>query len=440
MTNSILDQDGRKLETSCSKSSSPSKTIDSSTASDKCVESEKLNCILFIDTEEPTNAADILFENDKEKMVEVPCEDNANHSHPSLEFAPFFFLIQNHPVLLNWSRLLYRFRWKMSYPLQRNFFGSRYLSKFGIYLTFGEILFMMPLIGATVGGMLYTAFYPSVMKSGRMSRFLVISAFLLAQRNSYVTFIFGLSVDRAIFYHKASGRLAFLVGILHTITYVLDPHQQQFHQNHLLFGAFNEPKCISGSILLILTLLLSMSSLPWIRHLFFEVFYYVHLLCIAGIVVCTLFHSGILVPILILGTWGFDLFIRSVIMARVKNSREAKLFTVSDSVTEICIQKTKQFSYNPGQYMYISIPEISWTQWHPFSIASAPNEDSIKFYVRKAGDWTNSLFELASSKSTIDILVEGPYGSLSVDIMSDNKYRSVMLLSGGIGGKILTTS
>lgn len=437
MSNSSIIHKDEDLEKSHAKNASPARTINSYIESEKCFDSGTLNCNRLKDSEEPTNPNDFFFDSEKEKNSEKPCDDNTNKPHPALEFAPFYFLIQNHPAILEWARLLYHIRWIMSYPFQRNICGSRFLSKFGIYITFGEVLFMIPLIGATVGGVLYTALYPNVMSSGQMSRFLVISSFLLAQRNSYVTFLFGLSVDRAIFYHKASGRLALLGGILHGISYTLDPDQKQMHHHQVLFGAFDGSMCISGSILLILLLLLTMSSLPWIRSKVFEVFYYTHLLCIGGILVCTLFHSGILVPILILGTWGFDLFVRSVIMARVKNAREAKVSTISDSVTEICIQKTKKFSYNPGQYIYIAIPEISWTQWHPFSIASAPNEDTVKLYVRKAGNWTNALFELASSKSTIDVLVEGPNGSLSVDILGDHSYRSVMLLSGGIGGESL---
>jgi predicted ferric reductase len=370
-------------------------------------------------------------------LVDEFDSSNVNLPHPSLEFIPFYCLIQQCPIVLGLTRLVYRLRWSMSYPLQHNMCLTRILSKIGIYATFGEAFLAIPLVGLAIGGVIYTAFHPSVQKSGQMSRLLVLSAFFLAQRNSYVTFLLGLPVDRAIFYHKASGRLALLIGILHTLTFVLDPYQRHVHSKDIIYGAFSGAKCVSGSVLLILLLVLTMSTLPWIRKNLFEFWYVVHLVCIGGIVVGAFYHSGIMVPILVLVSWGFDVFFRSVVMARIRNPRQANVATISDSVTVICISKTKTFSYNPGQYVYIAIPAISWTQWHPFSIASAPNDDTVKLYVRKAGNWTSALFELARSKTTIDVFIEGPYGSLKVDVMGNHEYKSMLLISGGIGGKIL---
>jgi predicted ferric reductase len=102
---------------------------------------------------------------------------------------------------------------------------------------------------------------------------------------------------------------------------------------------------------------------------------------------------------------------------------------------EISFPKTAEFAYNPGQYIYLAIPEISWLQWHPFSFSSSPNQKVVRLHIRRAGNWTSSLFELAQKQTEVSMLVEGPYGNLSVDIMGDRKYKNIMLISGGIGGK-----
>jgi NAD(P)H-flavin reductase len=59
----------------------------------------------------------------------------------------------------------------------------------------------------------------------------------------------------------------------------------------------------------------------------------------------------------------------------------------------------------------------------------------VTLHIRKAGNWTTAIFELAKKKSEVEMLLEGPYGNLSVDIMVDRKYKNILLISGGIGRK-----
>lgn len=82
--------------------------------------------------------------------------------------------------------------------------------------------------------------------------------------------------------------------------------------------------------------------------------------------------------------------------------------------------------------MKIAVPKISIFQWHPISISSSPHQHYVTLHIRTRGSWTRRLHALARKKSEISILLEGPYGSLSVDLTS-SRYSMVMLLSGGIG-------
>lgn len=82
--------------------------------------------------------------------------------------------------------------------------------------------------------------------------------------------------------------------------------------------------------------------------------------------------------------------------------------------------------------MKIAVPELSIFEWHPISLSSSPHQQYATLHIRKRGTWTTSLHKLAREKKDIAILLEGPYGSLAVDLMS-NRYAMVMLLSGGIG-------
>jgi ferric-chelate reductase len=262
-----------------------------------------------------------------------------------------------------------------------------------------------------------------------MSRYAIILALVFAQRNSYLTLVLGMAVDRGLEFHKISGYVAFLTGLFHTYSYCVDDHHQ--------LGPFEGSINLSGTGILVLMNIMVISASPFIRRKLFELFYYVHIACLIGIGGCTLYHSGILVPIIISSIWGFDILIRSIIMARCLNPRKATIRTISDSVTELSFPKTRSFCYNPGQYVYIAVPGLSYLQWHPFSIATSPSVDGdVKYYIRKTGTWTSALFDLAQKQTQVDILVEGPYGNLSVDLLKDRKYKNVMLISGGIGGKL----
>lgn len=44
-----------------------------------------------------------------------------------------------------------------------------------------------------------------------------------------------------------------------------------------------------------------------------------------------------------------------------------------------------RFTYRAGQTVFIKIPAISKLEWHPFSIASAPNDETVDFLIEKHG-------------------------------------------------------
>jgi len=117
-------------------------------------------------------------------------------------------------------------------------------------------------------------------------------------------------------------------------------------------------------------------------------------------------------------------------------------------------------SHYIGQYCFINIPQVSATEWHPFSVSSAPGDASTTFHVKNMGAHTFSgrLQQLVlqhqlstppplqqySSSSARDkqeqagrrdtyhwmtVSVDGPYG-VPVDLES---YQKLVLVAGGIG-------
>lgn len=44
-----------------------------------------------------------------------------------------------------------------------------------------------------------------------------------------------------------------------------------------------------------------------------------------------------------------------------------------------------------GEYIFLNCSAISFFEWHPFTLTSAPEEDFLSVHIRVAGDWTGEM-------------------------------------------------
>ncbi|XP_047336062.1 ferric reduction oxidase 5-like, partial [Impatiens glandulifera] len=90
--------------------------------------------------------------------------------------------------------------------------------------------------------------------------------------------------------------------------------------------------------------------------------------------------------------------------------------------------------YNPTSIMFIHVPSISKFQWHPFTIISSGNlePDTISVAIKSLGTWSQKLYQelSSSSKTHLEVHVEGPYGPVSSDLL---RRESLVMVSGGSG-------
>ncbi|KAI0332196.1 NADPH oxidase [Cubamyces sp. BRFM 1775] len=133
----------------------------------------------------------------------------------------------------------------------------------------------------------------------------------------------------------------------------------------------------------------------------------------------------------------------------------SKVIQHPSNVMELQIKKEKTTT-RAGQYIFICCPEISYFQWHPFTLTSAPEEDYISVHIRVVGDFTSALAkavgcDFEKKKGEKDelggkvvgtaanppinrvlprIMVDGPFGSASEDFLN---YETVLLVGAGIG-------
>ena len=82
------------------------------------------------------------------------------------------------------------------------------------------------------------------------------------------------------------------------------------------------------------------------------------------------------------------------------------------------LQRPKTFVFLPGQYVFLGIKGIDH-HWHPYSIASAPTDDTIDFFMEVMSGskvdgndaWTSQLWRLIKTGEKPIVSVIGPYGT-----------------------------
>ncbi|GKY93954.1 hypothetical protein MPSEU_000362300 [Mayamaea pseudoterrestris] len=110
----------------------------------------------------------------------------------------------------------------------------------------------------------------------------------------------------------------------------------------------------------------------------------------------------------------------------------------SDNYVKVTIRQ-KEFQYAPGMYAELRISEISHHEWHPFTIASAPNsEGTVVFYIQAVGKWTKRLLKLAKQQHASGengpvlskIGIRGGFGAPAQNYFS---YKHIVVVGSGIG-------
>ncbi|KAL8669938.1 MAG: hypothetical protein Q9224_007705, partial [Gallowayella concinna] len=76
--------------------------------------------------------------------------------------------------------------------------------------------------------------------------------------------------------------------------------------------------------------------------------------------------------------------------------------------------------YKPGQWLYLNVPSVSRTQWHPFTITSCPFDDYISVHVRQVGDFTRALGDALGAGSSQSKLYDGldPFGMYEIALQN----------------------
>lgn len=204
---------------------------------------------------------------------------------------------------------------------------------------------------------------------------------------------------------------------------------------------------ITGHVMLLACFLIYTSAKRQVKAKNFELFWYTHHLFIVFYIALFLHSFGCFVKSgqgkckgMNSNYYTVPAFSLYVVERLVREYRSWNITQITTAIRhpnntiEIRFDKP-DFLYQPGQYLFLNVPEISIFQWHPLTISSCPEEGFISIHIRIVGDWTRKLAELVDAKGAKEgklpgLRVDGPYGAPSEDVY---KYEAAILVGAGIG-------
>uniref|UniRef100_A0A8D1CS66 NAD(P)H oxidase (H2O2-forming) n=1 Tax=Sus scrofa TaxID=9823 RepID=A0A8D1CS66_PIG len=274
--------------------------------------------------------------------------------------------------------------------------------------------------------------------------------------NRYVPF------DAAVDFHRLIASTAIILTVLHSAGHVVNVYLFSisplsvlsclfpglFHDNGSEFPQkyywwfFQTVPGLTGVMLLLILAIMYVFASHHFRRCSFRGFWLTHhlyillymLLIIHGsfaLIQLPRFHIFFLVPALIyVGDKLVSLSRKKVEISVVK----AEL--LPSGVTHLQFQRPQGFEYKSGQWVRIACLALGTTEYHPFTLTSAPHEDTLSLHIRAAGPWTTRLREIYSPPTDDNcakypkLYLDGPFGEGHQEW---HKFEVSVLVGGGIG-------
>lgn len=199
-----------------------------------------------------------------------------------------------------------------------------------------------------------------------------------------------------------------------------------------------------GWITFALGSVLVVTSLPYFRRRHFEGFYYTHVIVFVPLLLTMHFHYPDMIYYMAPGLSAYLLDKTVWLYTSRRSTRITALCQPAPGFVriEIVVDTTLYEPFEPGQWVQLNIPAISFWEWHPMSIASGPTQgksiSTVTVDVKVLGDWTAKLSKLAetfepSNVSQNTIFLDNFYGSSHSTLQGYLSHPVVVLIAGGIG-------
>jgi predicted ferric reductase len=290
--------------------------------------------------------------------------------------------------------------------------------------------------------------------SGLLAVFCVLLEFLLMAKPNWLERYYGL--DKLARFHHWNGFLALTFIIVHPIllgfSYSLDLNTGFWSQMWDFILHYED--VANAAIALVLFGLLVVVSVSLVKKRFgYELWFLVHLLAYVAVILAyghEMALGGSLLSNKLFAAYWIGLYVfvfANLVMFRLAvplwiylkfQPQVQKVVQETPGAWSIYIRgkNLEQLKVQPGQFFKVRyLANGFWFQSHPFSVSKVPGEkgpvegteDCLRITVKALGDYTSGM---GSLKSGTKVLLEGPFGTFTVDPSLDRKY---LFIAGGVG-------
>ncbi|XP_058089935.1 ferric reduction oxidase 6-like isoform X1 [Magnolia sinica] len=280
---------------------------------------------------------------------------------------------------------------------------------------------------------------------GTIGMYCLAFLFLPIARGSVLLRLIDVPFEQATRYHIWLGHVTMAVFTLHGIFYIVAWAMQGQILHEMVNWRSDGISNLPGVISLLAGLLMWVTSLQRVRKRNFELFYYTHQLYVVFIVFSALHVGDFIFSEASAGIFIFllDRFLR---FCQSRSAVDVISTTCLPCGTvELVLSKPRDMNYHALSFIFLRVRELSWLQWHPFSVSSSPldGRHHLSILVKVLGRWTKELRDALLNapdqsqrglpfqpRPCIKASVEGPYGHESPYHLM---YENLILVAGGIG-------
>jgi ferric-chelate reductase len=380
------------------------------------------------------------------------------------------------------------------YPILNDLLGFT-IGELTVVTAYVICFFLWFLYGFIFESKPHTMLHKAAKGVGYATIFNLSCVLLPVSRHSVWTWIFNISYERAVRFHRLLGYTTLLSTIAHAVLFGTEYAQKKEFSKLFIWNSaklLTGVNVLAGVIALTAMILLAFTALPIIRRNMWNTFQFCHV--IFGSIVFVFAHLHLPYKMVLpyaafsIVLYFGDVFIRyfsfignSHILRAVYRSRTNHFVSVRKceirahehigvtTVKLICdrslffnracpedekllnasdLQKLERKIQNLclGKFIYLWIWEVSTWESHPFSITqvSVPdlNTVELRLDVKETGGsseaWAGKLNWLASSAECMEVLArfDGPFGRLTIPVNKPQgvkQYDHVLLFAGGIG-------
>ncbi|XP_029290224.1 LOW QUALITY PROTEIN: dual oxidase 1 [Cottoperca gobio] len=274
--------------------------------------------------------------------------------------------------------------------------------------------------------------------------------------NRYIPF------DAAIDFHRFMAMTAILLSVVHTLGHVVNIYIFSISDLSILSCLFPKVLPNNGSelplkwswwffqtvpgmtgVLLLLTFaFMYVFASHYFRRISFRGFWITHYLYIV-VYILTVIHGSFallqeprfyiyLIPPALL-------FLLDKLISLNRKNVEIPVVRAEllpSGVTHLEFKRPQGFVYRSGQWVRIACLMLGTDEYHPFTLTSAPHEETLSLHIRAVGPWTSQLRDLYTDESLLEIgaypklYLDGPFGEGHQEWID---FEVSVLVGGGIG-------